>query len=161
MREGRRPLSPWCFCTTTTVPACEPLFLRGSVPGHARGCDLSAAHATLIGERSRKRHDCQRRHCRGKNAGFWVYLDRLGCCRLRRRTPGPPPFSSMNWIPALSSARISAATVEVCASKAPGFDSSRFMVGREIDEAFARLLWSHRRSALAARITSLVMMVMG
>ena len=53
----------------------------------------------------------------------------------------------------------SAATVEVCASKVPGFDLRRLMVGSEIEEASAKWRCSHRKSALAARITSLLRMV--
>ena len=66
----------------------------------------------------------------------------------------------MNSIPAFSNARASAATVLLCASNIPGFASSRLIVGSEIEEAAAKLRCSHRRSALAARITSLVRLVM-
>ena len=40
----------------------------------------------------------------GLNIGFFakslIYLGFFGRWRLRKRTPGPPPFSSMNSIPA-------------------------------------------------------------
>ena len=42
----------------------------------------------------------------------------LEVSRPRRRTPGPPPFSSMNSMPAASSARFSASIVD-CFASAP------------------------------------------
>jgi hypothetical protein len=49
----------------------------------------------------------------------------LSCGRFRSRTPGPLPFSSMNSMPADSSAFVSATIVDMCAAIIPGFDSSR------------------------------------
>jgi hypothetical protein len=69
-------------------------------------------------------------------------------------TPGAPPL--MNSMPAPSRARFSAVIVELWATKTPGFDSRRFIVGRETDEAFAKWRCSQRKRALAARISSLV-----
>ncbi len=38
-------------------------------------------------------------------AGKWLEVQHFGyCCRLRSRTPGPPPFSSMNMMPEASKA---------------------------------------------------------
>src|SRR5438045_179493 len=71
------------------------------------------------------------------------------------RRPEPPPCS-MNSMPASSKARCRAATVESWAPKIPGFDSRRLIVGRETEDFSAKSRCSHRRSALAARISSLV-----
>jgi hypothetical protein len=62
----------------------------------------------------------------------------------------------MNSIPADSKAFLSAVAVEPCAAIAPGFDSSRFIVGSETEEASDKSRCSHRKSARAARITSLL-----
>jgi hypothetical protein len=61
----------------------------------------------------------------------------------------------MNSIPADSSALLNATIVDVCAAIAPGFDSSRLIVGSETDEAASRSRCSHRKSARAARMSSL------
>jgi hypothetical protein len=64
--------------------------------------------------------------------------------RLRSRTPGPPPFSSMKSTPAASIAFLSATKVDMCAAMMPGCDSSRLIVGSETVEASARSRCSHR-----------------
>ena len=46
----------------------------------------------------------------------WRRTNLSFCCRFRKRTPGPPPFSSMNSTPADSSAFCSATTVDLCAA---------------------------------------------
>src|SRR5262249_49195762 len=74
----------------------------------------------------------------------------------RNLTPGPPPFSSMNSTPADSSAFRRAARVEPCATRGPGLDSNRLMVGSDTEDAFARSRCSHRNRARAARINSLL-----
>jgi len=94
-----------------------------------------------------------RRHVPRSLTRYWWFLTLGG---LRRRTPGPPPFSSMNSTPADSSACRSAATVEPCAAIRPGFDSSRLIVGSETDDACDRSRCSHRKRARAARISSLL-----
>jgi hypothetical protein len=43
----------------------------------------------------------------------------FGVCRLRKRTPGPPPFSSMNSMPDSSNARRSLAPVSLRPPKGP------------------------------------------
>jgi hypothetical protein len=78
------------------------------------------------------------------------------CCRFRSRTPGPPPFSSMNSTPATSRAFFRAATVDRCAAMTPAFDSRRFIVGSDTDEATARSRCSQRTRARAALINSLL-----
>ena len=84
------------------------------------------------------------------------YLDRPGRCGFRRRTPGPPPFSAMNSIPAFSRAFRNFTIVPSCAANAPGWVSSRFTLGSDTPEASARSLCSHRSRARAARTCSLV-----
>jgi len=51
------------------------------------------------------------------------------------RTPGLSPL--VNSTPAVSSALTKALTVEACADRLPGFDSSRFTVGSDTEEASA------------------------
>ncbi len=72
------------------------------------------------------------------------------------RTPGPPPFSEMNSIPAASNDPLMAAIVEVYAPRLPGFVSRRLIVGSETFEASAKSDCSQRNKALAARTCSLV-----
>ena len=62
----------------------------------------------------------------------------------------------MNSMPADSSAFRSAVTVDPCAAIAPGFASSRLIVGNETDEARDKSCCSHRKRARAARISSLL-----
>ena len=50
-----------------------------------------------------------------------VYFRDFCCDGLRRRTPGPPPFSSMNSTPALSKARLMTSRVARRGSTRPGF----------------------------------------
>jgi hypothetical protein len=83
-------------------------------------------------------------------------LDPFFCCRFRNRMPGPPPFSSMNSTPAASNAFRSERAVDMRAAMVPGLDSRRFIVGSDTDEALARSRCSHRSSARAARINSLL-----
>jgi hypothetical protein len=78
---------------------------------------------------------------------------------VERRTPGLSPF--VNSIPAVSKAFTNAATVEACAAKLPGLASRRFNVGSDTEEASASWRCSHRSRALAARISSLVMIGLG
>ena len=75
-------------------------------------------------------------------AAVFILID---CCGLRGRTPGPPPFSAMNSIPAFSRAFRNSAIVRCCAASAPGWVSSRFTLGSDTPEASAKsLCW--RRS---------------
>jgi len=83
-----------------------------------------------------------------------LYLERL--VRFASRRPTPPPFSGMNLTPALSSAWTIASIVRRCALSSPGLLSSRLMLGSETPHASARSLCSHRSNILAARTCSLV-----
>ena len=78
--------------------------------------------------------------------------------RLRSRTPGPPPFSSLNSMPAFSRAvLILSAVFGRPASLAHQTDSNRAMVGSEIDEYCAKSPCdqpSKARAALICRVVS-------
>ncbi|MGC1857850.1 MAG: hypothetical protein WA725_13995, partial [Pseudolabrys sp.] len=67
--------------------------------------------------------------------------------RFRSRTPAPPPFSSMNSMPALSSATRIFSTVVFRPPRGPSTASSRLIVGREILAAAA-----YERTAFSWRI---------
>ena len=56
------------------------------------------------------------------------YLGVLRRRRLRRRTPGPPPFSSMNSMPAASKARRTAKLFAVVIAVCPSASSARRIV---------------------------------
>jgi hypothetical protein len=51
--------------------------------------------------------------------------------RLRSLTPGPPPFSSMNTMPALTRAASIFSPVSARPPKGPSFASSRLIVGTD------------------------------
>ena len=78
------------------------------------------------------------------------YFGDLGRWRLRRRTPGPPPFSSMNSIPAFSSAVLIFCAVVSRPPSNPSAASNRFMVGSEISAAEASFSCDQPTSVRAA-----------
>jgi hypothetical protein len=84
------------------------------------------------------------------------YLSVLPLGGFRSRTPGPPPFSSMNSTPAASSARRTdksfAAVIDVSSSAS----SARRMVAIPTDDARARSCARQRRKVRAALICPLV-----
>ena len=71
---------------------------------------------------------------------------------LRSRTPGPPPFSSMNWIPPFSNAARIFCTVASRPPSSPSTDSKRAIVGSETPDADARSDWDQPNSARPAFI---------
>ena len=87
-----------------------------------------------------------------------AYLSILpGYCRFAfSRTPGPPPFSGMNSMPAVSRAVTIAFAVRRCPPRTPACASSRLMVGSETRDASARASWLQRRRPRAARTCSVV-----
>ncbi len=139
-----------CGASTTTdfLYRSEPTWARpvGFPPGTARRCDGRGTEIWLCHSRSP--------HHGVRHSGAEIYG--VFSCRLRSRTPGPPPFSSMNSIPAPSSAFRSAVAVDACAAIGPAFDSRRLIVDKETEEAAERSYCSQRSSARAARISSLV-----
>ena len=96
--------------------------------------------------------------------GNWVrFAQRQPCCAylslqrfrfvdFRRRRPGPPPFSSMNSIPAACSAFSIFSAVSLRPPSRPSFNSKRLIVGTETSAARARLSCDQPRSARAALI---------
>jgi hypothetical protein len=71
---------------------------------------------------------------------------------LRRRTPGPPPFSSMNSTPAASRARRMASSFAAVSEVAPSATSALRIVLAPNAASLARSAALHRSSARAARI---------
>ena len=80
------------------------------------------------------------------------YLRGFSFPDFRRRTPGPPPFSSMNSTPAFSSACRKAASLADVTGISPSTTSTRRMVATPTFEAAARSSALHRSKARAARI---------
>ena len=70
--------------------------------------------------------------------------------RSRRRTPGPPPFSSMNSTPADSSARRIFLPVSFRPPNGPSWASRRFIVGTDTFATAASRSWDQASSARAA-----------
>ena len=95
---------------------------------------------------------------------FWQQLDiatiyflgALGRRRCRKRTPGPPPFSSMNSTPATSKARRTAKSFAVVIDVSSSVSSARRMVVTLRAVSRARSSALQRMSARAALICALV-----
>ena len=80
-----------------------------------------------------------------------INLSRNCYCRFAfSRTPGPPPFSGINSMPAVSRAVTIAFAVRRCPPRTPACASSRLMVGSETRDASARASWLQRRRPRAA-----------
>jgi hypothetical protein len=80
------------------------------------------------------------------------YLRFPCCCALRRRTPGPPPFPSMNSTPAASNVRRTAESLTVVIDVSPSASSARRMVVTPRVDSRARSSALQRRRARAALI---------
>src|SRR6516164_6120507 len=76
-------------------------------------------------------------------------------CRLRRRTPGPPPSSSMNSTPAASKARRTAKSFAMVIDVSLSASSARLIVASPNAASRASSAALHRRRARAARIWAL------
>src|SRR5882762_7683142 len=74
----------------------------------------------------------------------------------RNRTPGPPPFSSMNSTPAVSRARRTAKLFETVIAVTSAINSARRMVATLKVECLARSSALQRMRARAARICALL-----
>ena len=74
----------------------------------------------------------------------------------RRRTPGPPPFSNMNSIPASSRARRTAASLAAVICNGPSVSSARRTVATPTDALLARSSAVQRMRARPARICAAV-----
>src|SRR6516162_4062073 len=84
------------------------------------------------------------------------FLGALGRRRCRKRTPGPPPFSSMNSTPAVSRARRTAKSLAAVIDVWSSASSARRMVATPTADSLARSSARHRRNARAALIWPLV-----
>jgi hypothetical protein len=78
------------------------------------------------------------------------------CCRFRSRTPGPPPFSSMNSTPAISNAWRTARSFALVSDVSLSRSSARRIVVTLRVVSLARSSALHRISARAALICELV-----
>src|SRR5258708_6856378 len=76
---------------------------------------------------------------------------RLCFVGFRSRTPGPPPFSSMNSTPADSKAALSAASFAAVTGISPSIVSTRRIVATPTLEALAKSRALHLSKARAAR----------
>jgi predicted phage-related endonuclease len=96
--------------------------------------------------------------------GDWVRFAKKGASRsyrfcfggLRRRTPGPPPFSSMNSTPADSRARRIAWSLAAVSTVGPSANSALRMVATPTEDSFARSSARQRINDRAALIWALV-----
>jgi len=84
------------------------------------------------------------------------FLGALGRRRCRKRTPGPPPLSSMNSTPAASKARRIDKSLGAVIEVSSSVSSARRIVATPTADSRARSLARHRRKARAARIWPLV-----
>jgi hypothetical protein len=82
-------------------------------------------------------------------------LGALGRRPCRKRTPGPPPFSSMNSTPAASRARRTAKSLAVVIDVLSSASSARLIVASPNAASRASSAALHRRRARAARIWAL------
>jgi hypothetical protein len=88
----------------------------------------------------------------GKVAVRKNYFRLLNVWGLRKRTPSPPPLSSMKSIPAISNARRMAASFGNVSGISPSTTSALRIVATPTFEARAKSSAVHRSSARAARI---------
>jgi len=101
---------------------------------------------------------------RQENSGFagtdgqrqFYFLGALGRRRCRKRTPGPPPLSSMNSTPAASKARRTAKSFAVVMDVSSSVSSARRIVVTLRAVSRARSSALQRMSARAALICALV-----
>jgi YqaJ-like viral recombinase domain len=90
-----------------------------------------------------------------KQRHTWSYIRFLDLCGFRKRTPSPPPLSSMKSIPAASRARRIAASFASVIGTSPSTTSALRMVATPTFEARAKSRAVHRISARAALIWAL------
>src|SRR5690349_2689008 len=92
----------------------------------------------------------------GKYVRLACLQDSYFCVGFLRRTPRPPPFSSMNSTPAASSAVRTATLLAAVSEVVSTVSSARRIVVSPTDDARARSSALQRINALAARICALV-----
>jgi hypothetical protein len=110
---------------------CNSVWRFGNMAGECRARLLSPADRTIY---------------------FPVIFGRRRC---RRRTPAPPPFSSMNSTPAASKARRTAKSLAMVIDVSPSVSSARLIVASPKAASRASSAALHRRRARAARIWAL------
>lgn len=97
---------------------------------------------------------------RGRQAGcflfYFLYFRDFSGDRFRRRTPGPPPFSSMNSMPAASKARRTARSLATVIDVSLSISSARRIVATLSADCSARSSALQRIKARAALIWALV-----
>jgi hypothetical protein len=86
----------------------------------------------------------------GNDVGIQSHPQRVRLPGLRRRTPCPPPFSSMKSTPPDLIAPTIRSAVSPRPPRGPSKASSRLMVGIDTSAAFARSSWDQPSSARAA-----------
>ena len=84
---------------------------------------------------------------------YSLFCPRTG---FRSRTPGPPPFSAMNSIPAASNTRRTASSLALVIGRGPSTTSALRMVANPRFASRAKSAALQRISARAARIWALV-----
>ena len=83
-----------------------------------------------------------------EKSGSGLYFDRL--VRFASRTPAPPPFSGINWIPPFSSAATSFSAVSGRPPIGPSELSKRAIVGSETPDSLAKSFCDQAKRARAA-----------
>jgi len=125
-------------------------FIGGSDPRIIMGDDQAA----LLRLWREKRGEAVR--ARLKPASITIdYFPRFAFTGARSRTPGPPPFWSMNTTPATSSAFRKAASFAGVTGISPSMTSTLRIVATPTFEWVARSIALHRSKARAARICAL------
>jgi hypothetical protein len=168
--QSIRQLSPG---SVASIPTCGDC--RSGIPP-ARGI-RRATSKSRVGEPSANGHGCRNFECvpcvalwqqpgggryriRGTDQSLLAtsdsatnyYLGALDRRRWRKRTPGPPPSSSMNSTPAASNARRTARSLATVSEVLSSASSARLIVLSPSADARARSSALHLRRARAARI---------
>jgi hypothetical protein len=154
-----------------------PRSLPVAIAGRAFRGRVEATSKSRVGEPSANGHGCRNFECvpcvalwqqlgggryriRGTDQSLLAtsdsatnyFLGALGSRRCRKRTPGPPPFSSMNSTPPTSKARRTAKSFAVVIDVLSSASSARLIVASPNAASRASSAALHRRRARAARI---------
>ena len=133
----------------------EAALLRKEERGQVEPEDLSGGLLVQLGTVTERlnRHWCEKKtELVGHDACIPSHAHRVRLPGLRRRTPCPPPFSSMNSTPADLIALIIRSAVSPRPPKRPSTASRRLMVGIDTSAALARSSCDQPSSARAALI---------
>ena len=143
LQKRRRWLSSPLLRRLSKANTCSaPFSLMNSTPGNSKG------------DSKRLRSGLENWVRFAKNGGAGSHRFCFG--GFRRRTPGPPPFSSMNSTPAASKARRTARSFAAVMDVSPSVSSARRIVATLSDERPARSSALQRMSERAALIWALV-----